>query len=98
MFMSLLYSIIIIIIVNIGCDHQLLGNGSQNNTSCDPPYNTLGFKGGIACYTNNIIGSTAFLYCLNCGFNSIRGSSVRKCLTDGSWNGTIPDCNCKLSI
>ena len=83
----------------IGCDPLLLSDRSLSNASCDAPYITLGFIGGIIiCYETNAVGSTALAYCYNCGFNSVKDSSIWTCLQDGNWNGSIPICNCKFCV
>ena len=50
------------------------------------------------CYTTNVVGASAFFYCLDCGFSSIRGMSVRTCMEDGTWNGSTPACECKYKV
>ena len=80
----------------VACDPLLLGDNTLLpwNISCDPPYHSLGISNGIACYTETKSGSTAVYFCLQCGFTSIKGSSTRTCLLNGSWTGSIPQCNC----
>ena len=80
------------------CDPLLLGDNTSlsGNMSCDSPYHSLGIDNGIACYSGISIGSSAFYYCLKCGFTTIKGTSVRTCLPNGSWNGSIPQCNCDI--
>lgn len=80
------------------CDPLLLGNGSlhPNSMLCDVPNQSVGIENGIGCYNGTTTGSTAFYQCLNC--HSDFNDSVRTCLEDGSWNGSIPQCNCELVI
>ena len=84
----------------IACDPLLLGDNTSLpwNISCDPPYHSLGISNGIACYTETKSGSTAVYFCLKCGFISIKGTSTRMCLLNGSWTGSIPQCNCNDDV
>ena len=82
-----------------GCNPLLLGDNSSvsSSTSCDAPYRTRAIHNGIACYDEARIGSTAIYYCLDCGFKTIKGYSTRTCLSNGSWSGMVPQCNCEVS-
>ena len=60
-------------------------------------YDSLGISNGIACYSETKSGSTAVYFCLKCGFTSIKGYSTRTCLLNGSWTGSIPQCNCNCN-
>lgn len=78
------------------CDTRNLGDGTilPRDVLCDPPLNSLGIHDGIVCYNGAQVGSIAFHYCFNCGFSTIRGSIVRQCRDNGSWNGSLPQCSC----
>ena len=66
---------------------------------CDAPYKSLAFINGIVCYDQTGVGHSAIYYCLNCGFNTFKESmSVRTCLSNGSWNGMIPHCDCSKAL
>ena len=84
----------------IACDPLLLGDNTSLpwNISCDPPYHSLGISNGIACYSETKSGSTAIYFCLECGFTTIKGYSTRTCLLNGSWSGSIPQCNCNIDM
>ena len=83
--------------VILECDLAQLGNDSTipGDISCDQPLMSLGIKGGLVCYTGATVGSTAVYYCSSCGLNTLKGSMVRFCMENGSWNGTMPQCDCK---
>ena len=60
-------------------------------------YHFLGISNRIACYSETKSGTTAVYFCLMCGFTSIKGYSTRTCLLNGSWTGSIPQCNCNCN-
>ena len=70
------------------------GTPPPDDVTCGAPFFTLGIKSGMVCYTRTDIGAVAAYSCLECGVYSLRGSPVRSCLPDGSWNGSIPQCDC----
>lgn len=84
----------------IGCDPQQLSDGtyalSSNNAGCGAPLHSIGIKNGIACYTGVDAGSTAFHSCSNCDSGAI--SSVRTCQLNGTWSGTMPQCECMHNV
>ena len=47
------------------------------------------------CYTGVAVGSMAVYYCSGCNFNTLKGSTVRICMENGSWSGITPQCDCK---
>ena len=83
---------------NAACNPTELSDGTilPDVVKCDSPFFSLGIRNGIACYSGVDVGSIAVYFCLNCGFNTLKGSSVRKCMDDGNWNGTIPLCDCSM--
>ena len=87
------------IILITACDPNGLSDGTSldpldTGARCGAPLSTLGIRGGIACYSSYDIGSTATYSCLKCGLQHLEGSHVRTCLSDGNWNGSIPQCLC----
>ena len=52
--------------------------------------NTLYIPNGVVCYSSTIAGSEA-IYSCNDGFH-INDTTTRVCLSDGAWNGSIPQC------
>ena len=82
----------------IACDPEGLSDGTQppDSIACGEPLFTRGIKNGIVCYGSLGTGSTATYSCLSCGLDKLEGSHVRTCLLDGTWNGTIPKCNCGM--
>ena len=49
------------------------------------------------CYTGVAVRSTAVYYCSDCNFNTLKGSTVRICMENGSWSGVMPQCDCKCN-
>ena len=84
----------------VACNPTALSDGtlSPDDVLCGAPFSTLGIKNGIVCYSRVDIGATAFYSCLSCGVNHLKISPVRTCLQDGSWNGSIPHCNCGMPV
>ena len=64
----------------------------DTSTGCGAPLHSVVIKNGIVCYTGVDAGSTAFYSCSNCNSGAI--SSVRTCQLNGTWNGTMPLCEC----
>lgn len=82
------------IIMIIGCDPQQLNEGKMsvaNTHKCGGPLRSLGIPNGIVCYTGIDVGATAIYSCFNCD-TATKIMSVRTCLPNGTWNGTIPQC------
>ena len=76
-----------------GCDASQLSDGTElSGVNCDSPLFPAGIKDGLVCYTGTNIGATATYNCFNCGS---RSHAVRTCLPNGTWNGTVPQCNCE---
>lgn len=84
--------------VYTGCDSQELSDGVllPSNVSCGAPLHSLGIKNGIVCYSSIDVGATAIYSCSSCYFGTVLGPSVRICQPNGSWNGTIPQCDCGM--
>ena len=86
-------------VIFLECNIAELGNDStisdESNSNCDLPFMSLGIKGGFVCYTGVAVGSTAVYYCSSCNFNTLKGSTVRICMENGSWSGIMPQCDCK---
>ena len=81
----------------IACSSDDLSDGALealDGVSCDAPLSTLGIKNGIVCYSSTDVGATAVYLCTDCSIRSMRRVTVRICMEDGGWNGTIPDCDC----
>ena len=55
--------------------------------------------GGVACYNGTATLSRAEYFC-NCPSYLVVGDTARVCQTDGTWNGTVPQClpQCMLSV
>ena len=69
-------------------------SGTANPGRCaDKGYvNSSHFSGGVVCYNGTAVGSKA-LYICNDGFVPMEGgATTRVCQSDGSWNGSIPQC------
>lgn len=80
-----------------GCDKDHLSDGTvlSDGVACGLPLLTAGINNGIVCYTGTGIGATATYHCSNCGsVTSSNIPTVRTCLPTGTWNGTIPHCQC----
>lgn len=78
-----------------GCDINQLTDGTvlSNGVHCGLPLLSAGIRNGIVCYTGTGIGATATHHCFNHGFAvSSSAHSVRTCLPNGTWNGTISHC------
>ena len=80
----------------LACSSISLSDGTQlmNDVMCDAPFNSIGIKDGIVCFEDTNVGSSALQYCINCGFRRISGMSVRTCLSNGTWSGSSPYCDC----
>ena len=78
-----------------GCDESQLTDGTvlSDGVHCGLPLLTASIRNGIVCYTGTSIGAIAIHHCFNLGFAvSSSAHSVRTCLPNGTWNGTMPRC------
>ena len=57
---------------------------------CDSPLNVISVEESYACYIGTFVGASAVHHCVGCD-----GRAVRECLANGTWDGTIPQCDCK---
>ena len=77
-----------------GCDPNLLYEGRTqtvpNEALCDSPLSSISVEEGYACYIGTFVGASAVHHCLGCD-----DRVERVCLADGTWDGTIPQCDCK---
>ena len=82
----------------IGSDRYRVDNSEEHTTAvCQLPLKTVHIENGVACHTGTRVGSTAHYYCLSCDSNTVMGTSIseRICMENGSWNGSLPHCECK---
>ena len=84
-----------ILISHTGCNPQQLSDdrdmvASDVTMGCGAALHTLGTRNGIVCYDNIDVGASA-VYSCSCDSRVI---SIRTCLLNGSWSGTIPQCEC----
>ena len=84
-----------ILISHAGCNSQQLSDdrgtvASDVTMGCGAALHTLGIRNGFVCYDNIDVGATA-VYSCSC---DSRVLSIRTCLLNGSWSGTIPQCEC----
>ena len=101
------YNCYTFIIIFTACDPALLTDGIRaisQDITCNPPLNTLkptGINNGVVCYSGISIGSFAHYYCLSCDNMKMvvmnNEAPGRVCTEDGSWNGTIPSCECMFN-
>ena len=85
----------------LGCAESQLIDGEivdlSDGTQCGLPLFTIGMKDGVVCYTGTHVGAIATYHCFDCGFSyqrSFGANQVRTCMLDGTWNGTVPHCDC----
>ena len=72
-------------------DHKSLPAG----VTCDAPMHSLGISNGIVCYSGIDTGAIAVYSCFSYASGIVeRSPLVRTCLENGTWNGTIPQCEC----
>ena len=78
-----------------GCDPQHLSDGTplQDGTSCGAPYHSLGIENGIICYNGIDAGATALYICSSSTSTSISSPSVRTCMPNGTWSGSVLHCD-----
>lgn len=62
-----------------------------NTLECGEPLRSLGISNGVVCLTGIHVGATAIYSCSNYD-TATKIISVRTCLPNGIWNGTIPQC------
>ena len=79
-----------------GCSTDQLTDGTllPDDISCGAPFHSLGIKNGMVCFGSVDVGATALYYCSSCDRGEIRNPSVRICSPNGTWNGSIPECEC----
>ena len=67
-------------------------SGTANSTRCTDRGFVSGssISGGVVCYNTTTEGSRAVYICID-GF-VLMGNETRVCQSDGSWNGSIPQC------
>ena len=81
----------------IGCKSDELGDGTAlaDDVQCSQLLFTVGIRDGFVCYSGTAIGSTAMYHCFKCGYNDpAHAQFTRTCLSNGTWSGTTPQCDC----
>ena len=76
----------------------------ENTSLCGAGFFSVKLSDAIVCYSGTDIGSIAVYFCLSCGVNVVydsvsdHQSFIRRCMDNGTWNGTKPTCDCSKSI
>ena len=88
-----------ILIRHSGCNrHQLSDHiplPTSINQPCDAPMHSLDISNGIVCYSGIDTGAIAVYSCFSCASGIVERSPLfRTCLENGTWDGTIPQCEC----
>ena len=81
----------------VGCSLHRLSDDKPlpAGVTCDAPMHSLGVSNGIVCYSGIDTGAIALYSCFSCASEIVeRSPLVRTCLENGTWNGTIPHCEC----
>ena len=84
-------------ICHSGCNRHQLSDDNPLPTSvtCGASMHSLGISNGIVCYSGVDTGAIAVYSCFSCTSGiTERSPSFRTCLENGTWNGTIPQCEC----
>ena len=92
----------ILICFYLDCNVTDLGNANDTGTvdsrcASRTFMNTLFISGGVICYNETTVGSRAIYICndtYTLNETTMEGNeTTRVCQSNGSWNGTIPQCS-----
>ena len=82
-------------LLRVDCPVSGLGveDTDVNSTTCEGFAGSVQIPAGRACYNGTTVGSIAEYAC-NCPSQyELDGDSTRVCQNDGTWTGTVPQCN-----